>query len=106
VKEVGHIILGTVSIINVFFIILIVFFDKKKPESTLAWILILFFVPYVGAILYIVFGEFFRFSVRKKERDKILNDELLHSENVYIEKIEDQEKLSFFEKLVRWFKSW
>jgi len=35
-----------------------------------------------------------------------LNDELLHSENVYIEKIEDQEKLSFFEKLVRWFKSW
>lgn len=35
-----------------------------------------------------------------------LKDELLHSENIYIEKEETEEHLSFFEKIVRWFKSW
>lgn len=70
-----QVLLNVVSVLNIFFIILVVFFERKKPESTLAWVLILFFVPYVGIFLYIVFGDFFRFGVRKKERDKILNDE-------------------------------
>ena len=53
-----------------------------------------FFVPYIGVVLYIVFGEFFRFSVRKKERDKILNDELLHKViNNQISYIENDKKL-------------
>ena len=66
-----------VGIINIFFIIIVVFFEKKKPESILAWILVLFFIPYVGIILYIVFGDFFRFRIKKKEREKILNDKQL-----------------------------
>lgn len=70
-------ILLNISLINIFFIIIIVFFEKKKPESILAWVLVLFFIPYLGAVLYIVFGEFFRFSIKKKEREKILNDESL-----------------------------
>lgn len=70
-------ILLNVSLLNIFFIIIVVFFEKKKPESILAWVLVLFFIPYVGIILYIVFGEFFRFSVKRKEREKILNDESL-----------------------------
>lgn len=70
-------ILLNVSLLNIFFIIIVVFFEKKKPESILAWVLVLFFIPYVGAILYVVFGEFFRFSIKKKEREKILNDESL-----------------------------
>ena len=71
----AQILLNTVSVLNIFFIIIVVFFERKKPESTLAWVLILFFVPYVGIVLYIIFGDFFRFGVRKKERDKLLNDE-------------------------------
>ena len=71
-----QILLNIVSLLNILFIIIVVFFDRKKPESTLAWVLILFFVPYVGIFLYIIFGEFFRFGVKKKERDKLLNDKL------------------------------
>ncbi len=71
----AQILLNILSVLNIFFIIIVVFFERKKPESTLAWVLILFFVPYVGIVLYIIFGDFFRFGVRKKERDKLLNDE-------------------------------
>ena len=49
-----QVLLNVVSLLNIFFILIVVFFDKKKPESTLAWVLILFFVPYVGIILYII----------------------------------------------------
>ena len=62
--------LNIVSVLNIFFIVIIVVFDKKKPESTLAWVLILFFVPYIGVILYIIFGEFFRFSIKRKKEIK------------------------------------
>lgn len=83
----AQVLLSVVSVLNIFFIILVVFFERKKPESTLAWVLILFFVPYVGIVLYIIFGDFFRFGVRKKERDKILNDEK------FLNSIKDQIKI-------------
>ena len=51
-------------------------------------------MPYVGIALYVVFGEFFRFSVRKKERDKLLNDEQLHNIiNKQIKYIENDKNL-------------
>jgi len=85
-----QVLLNIVSLLNILFIIIVVFFDRKKPESTLAWVLILFFVPYVGIFLYIIFGEFFRFGVKKKERDKLLNDKLtlniIEKQIKYIEK--------------------
>ena len=67
-----QVLLNILSLLNIFLIFIVVFFDRKKPESTLAWVLVLFFVPYVGIFLYIVFGEFFRFGIKKKERDKIV----------------------------------
>ena len=89
-----QVLLNVVSLLNIFFILIVVFFDRKKPESTLAWVLILFFVPYVGIFLYVIFGEFFRFNVRKKERDKLLNDEQLHNIiNKQIKYIENDKEL-------------
>ena len=70
----AQVLLNVVSVLNILFIIIVVFFDRKKPESTLAWLLVLFFIPYLGILLYIIFGEFFRFSVRKQEREKFVND--------------------------------
>lgn len=35
-----------------------------------------------------------------------LKDKLLHTENIYIEKKENREKLTFWQKITRWFKSW
>lgn len=85
-----EILLNLMGVLNIFFIIIVVFFERKKPESTLAWVLILFFVPYVGIFLYIIFGEFFRFGVKKKERNKLLNDEyyasVINAQIDYLEK--------------------
>lgn len=85
----AQVLLNIVSLLNILFIIIVVFFDRKKPESTLAWVLVLFFIPYVGIILYIVFGEFFRFGLKKKEREKLFEDksllEILNKQINYIE---------------------
>lgn len=90
----GQILLNIVSILNILFIIIVVFFDKKKPESTLAWILVLFFVPYIGIFIYIIFGEFFRFGIKRKERNKLLNDEIaLKIINKQIKYIENNKTL-------------
>ena len=35
-----------------------------------------------------------------------LGEDLLHTEKIYIEKEEETEKLSLWQKIVRWFKSW
>jgi cardiolipin synthase len=51
------------------FIATIVFFERKSPSSTLAWILVLTFTPYIGFFLYLMFGLSFRkrFLVNKKK---------------------------------------
>ena len=50
-------ILGTIFILNLVFVVLIIFFDRKKPVNTLAWILTFTFLPVVGFILYLFFGN-------------------------------------------------
>lgn len=39
-----------------------VLFEKKEPAKTLAWLLVLFFLPVIGIVLYLVFGQ----DVRRK----------------------------------------
>ena len=95
-----QILLNVISVLNIFFIILVVFFDRKKPESTLAWVLILFFVPYIGILLYIIFGDFFRFGVKKKEREKLINDE--YSSKIISAQIKFLEKNKSLQKDFRW----
>ena len=60
-------------VLSIIFIFILVFLEKRKPESTIAWILILIFVPYVGVALYIMFGDIFRVKIHKKEREKFLS---------------------------------
>lgn len=43
--------------INIFLIFIIVFFERKKPSSTLVWIMALLFLPVVGFILYLFIGQ-------------------------------------------------
>lgn len=39
------------------FIIYVLFLERRKPTTTMAWISVLFLVPFVGVILYIFFGK-------------------------------------------------
>ncbi|MDD4255719.1 MAG: cardiolipin synthase [Methanofollis sp.] len=43
--------------LNVLFAVTIVFFERKNPSTTLAWLSILFFLPLLGFVLYLFLGH-------------------------------------------------
>ena len=45
-----------IIILNIIFIILLIFFERKDPTATWAWLLILTLIPVLGFILYLFFG--------------------------------------------------
>lgn len=49
--------LGALYVINIIISFIIVFFDRKNPTASLAWIMVLFLVPGVGIILYFAFSQ-------------------------------------------------
>lgn len=67
------------SVINVILALVIIFIERKNPAKTLAWILVLFFLPIVGAVVYLVFAQNIRrrkiYKLDDKDR-KIIQDSL------------------------------
>ncbi|RUL53651.1 MULTISPECIES: cardiolipin synthase [Lysinibacillus] len=51
-----------ILILNIIFAITVIFLERKDPSSTWAWILVLFFIPLFGFILYLLLGR----QMRKK----------------------------------------
>ncbi len=50
-------VLALISLANFFFGFVVLFFERKKPTSTLAWLMVLYFVPVLGFILYITLSQ-------------------------------------------------
>ena len=48
--------------LNIIFALTVIFLERKKPSSTWAWLLVLFFLPFVGFFLYLLLGR----QLRKK----------------------------------------
>ncbi|MDO4312096.1 MAG: cardiolipin synthase [Eubacteriales bacterium] len=46
-------------IINIIFSILIIFFQRQNPTTVWAWLLVLYFIPVLGFVLYLVLGQNF-----------------------------------------------
>lgn len=81
--------------INILFGIIIVFFQRRDPTSVWAWLLLLYFVPILGFVLYLVIGQDYHktkmFKTKevedelngeiKKQEDNILNKELRISDD-------------------------
>ncbi|SER74331.1 cardiolipin synthase [Salisediminibacterium halotolerans] len=44
-------------IVNIFFAGVIIFIERKDPAATWAWVMILFFIPVVGFIIYLFLGQ-------------------------------------------------
>lgn len=63
------------SAITLFFILSILFIERKKPGEGLVWILILIILPIVGLILYYFFGSTVRFKIRKYLMKRKYKDE-------------------------------
>lgn len=47
-------------IINIFFSLVIIFFQRKNPTTVWAWLLLLYFLPLLGFVLYFVLAQNFR----------------------------------------------
>lgn len=43
--------------LNVIFAVTIVFFERRNPTATTAWLMVLFLLPPVGFVLYLLFGQ-------------------------------------------------
>ena len=45
---------------TIIFIAIVIFFENQDPSKTLAWLLVLIFLPVLGFILYVLIGRNFR----------------------------------------------
>ncbi len=60
-----------VYVINFLCAVAVIFVQRKEPDAALAWILVLFFVPVVGLIFYLVFSQnIARYQIFRLTRDE------------------------------------
>jgi len=71
--------LGFLFIVDLYFVIYIVFFDNKKPVNTLAWIVTIIFIPIAGIVLYILFSDRKHYMRARELKAKMVYDEKLRS---------------------------
>lgn len=89
-------VLSVVSLIfalNVVLAAIVVFFERRSPSSTWAWLFVLFFVPIIGFIIYLIFG---RYTGRKKAfgpkitKDMETLDKFVRNRDEIREEVEEQ----------------
>lgn len=64
-------------LIYIFLIAVVIFLESKDPSSTLAWLVVLILMPFVGFIFYILFGR----TIRKKFKSFSFNN----NENIMLQ---------------------
>ena len=81
--------LNIVFTLNMFLVVLVVIFERRKPSSTMAWLLILFFMPLAGFFLYLFLGQDLRrqrlFHLKANE-EHLFFQELIHQEQNFVKK--------------------
>lgn len=87
--QVIGLIVTTTLIINVFLAIALIFLERRDPTSTWAWLLVLFFIPIFGFIIYLLLGRQLRerHLFRWEGRSKIGIEKLIAYQ---LEAIEDE----------------
>ncbi|MFC5713175.1 cardiolipin synthase [Thalassorhabdus alkalitolerans] len=55
--DIVTILLGILYLLNIIFAAVVIFIERRDAGATWAWVLILFFVPVAGFILYLIFGQ-------------------------------------------------
>lgn len=104
-----HFIMDNLVIINIFLSLIIIFFQRRSPQTVWTWLLILYFIPILGFILYLVIGQDFhksrmfkakeiegelKYAVRRQEesiyrkRLRLANPELARFRNLILYNLE------------------
>ncbi|MEF9945277.1 MAG: cardiolipin synthase [Lachnospiraceae bacterium] len=55
-------IMDNLVFINILFSIIIIFFQRREPMTVWAWLLVLYFIPILGFVLYLILGQDFHKS--------------------------------------------
>lgn len=55
--------------LNILLSIVIIFFQRKNPETVWAWLLVLYAIPVAGFLLYLIFGQDYRKSRMFREKE-------------------------------------
>lgn len=66
------------ALLDLFCIIAVIFVERKNPASSIAWILVLIFIPFGGFIAYAIFGSGFHVNKKKRYALKQISDHLYH----------------------------
>lgn len=56
-------------IINIILSLVIIFFQRRSPQTVWTWLLILYFIPLVGFVLYLVIGQDYHKSQMFREKE-------------------------------------
>lgn len=56
-SKIGGWILANLNVINMILAIVIIFFQRREPRSVWTWLLVLYALPIVGFILYLMIGQ-------------------------------------------------
>ncbi len=82
---------GMLFTIYSFFIAIVIFLENKDPSKTIAWLLVLFLVPVVGFVLYILLGQNLRKKKKFKGKENIdtqIIDEIVQNQKYILSHIE------------------
>lgn len=55
--QIAVVILGVLFVLNVVFSCVVVFLERRNVSATWAWLMVLTFIPVLGFLLYIIFGQ-------------------------------------------------
>lgn len=77
--------------INILLALLIIFFQRREPRTVWAWLLVLYFIPILGFVLYLLFGQTYR-------KDKMFRMKEIEGEVKYA--VRRQEESIYRKKLI------
>ena len=57
--SVYHFMMDNLVVINILLSLVIVFFQRRSPQTVWTWLLLLYFIPILGFVLYLLIGQDF-----------------------------------------------
>ncbi len=64
-----HFVMDNLAVINILLSLIIIFFQRRSPQTVWTWLLLLYFIPILGFFLYLVIGQDFHKSRMFKAKE-------------------------------------
>ena len=69
--EIYDFLMNNLVVINIILALAIIFFQRRSPQTVWTWLLLLYFIPILGFILYLVIGQDFHKSRMFKAKEDV-----------------------------------